>query len=35
VLNLSLEPVPGMNGGDKERLTFRMEIAALVKTTAS
>jgi len=35
VLNLSLEPVPAMNGAEKERLTFRMEIAALVKTTAS
>jgi Tfp pilus assembly protein PilO len=35
LLNLSLEPVASMNGGDKERLTFRMEIAALVKTTAS
>lgn len=35
VLNLSLEPAPQMNGGEKERLTFRMEIAALVKTTAS
>ena len=35
VLNLSLEPLPAMNGGDKERLTFRMEIAALVKNTAS
>jgi hypothetical protein len=35
VLNLSLEPVPAMNGSEKERLTFRMEIATLVKTTAS
>jgi len=35
VLNLSLEPVPAMNGGEKERLTFRMEIATLVKTPTS
>jgi len=35
VLNLSLEPVPAINGSEKERLTFRMEIATLVKTTAS
>lgn len=35
VLNLSLEPIPATSGADKERLTFRMEIAALVKNTAS
>jgi hypothetical protein len=35
VLNLSLEPIPAMNGSEKERLTFRMEIATLVKTTSS
>ncbi len=33
VLNLSLEPSPGMTGSDRERLTFRMEISALVKNT--
>jgi hypothetical protein len=32
VLNLSLEPVPSLAGADKERLAFRLEIAALVKT---
>lgn len=31
VLNLSLEPVPALVGSDKEKLAFRMEIAALVK----
>lgn len=35
VLNLSLEPVPALVGAEKERLGFRMEIAALVKTSAS
>ncbi len=35
VLNLSLEPVPAVSAADKERLAFRMEIAALVKTSAS
>lgn len=35
VLNLSLEPVPSMVGGSRERLAFRMEIATLVKNTAS
>jgi hypothetical protein len=35
VLNVSLEPVPALVGVEKERLGFRMEIAALVKTSAS
>ncbi len=35
VLNLSLEPIPAMVASEKERLAFRMEIAALVKTGAS
>ena len=35
VLNLSLEPVPAMAGAEKERLSFRMEIATLVKNNAS
>jgi hypothetical protein len=35
VLNLSLEPVPAMVGAEKERLSFRMEIATLVKNNAS
>ncbi|HZR18379.1 MAG TPA: hypothetical protein VFE51_13890 [Verrucomicrobiae bacterium] len=35
VLNVSLEPAPAMNGADHERLAFRMEIAALVKSPAS
>jgi hypothetical protein len=35
VLNLSLEPVPAMVGSEKERLSFRMEIATLVKAPAS
>jgi hypothetical protein len=35
VLNLSLEPVPAVNGADKERLAFRLEVAALVRNTAS
>lgn len=35
VLNLSLEPVPAMVASEKERLAFRMEIAALVKASAS
>ena len=35
VLNLSLEPVPSLAGNEKERLAFRMEIAALVKASAS
>jgi hypothetical protein len=33
VLNLSLEPLPSAAGPDRERLTFRLEIAALVKNT--
>jgi hypothetical protein len=32
ILNLSLEPVPALVGSDKEKLAFRMEIAALVKS---
>ncbi len=35
VLNISLEPIPALVAADKERLAFRMEIAALVKTGAS
>ena len=35
VMNLSLEPSPASAGSDKERLSFRVEIAALVKNTAS
>ena len=35
VLNLSLEPMPALSGADRERLSFRMEIAALVKSPAS
>lgn len=35
VLNLSLEPVPALVGPEKEKLSFRMELAALVKNTAS
>jgi hypothetical protein len=35
VLNLSLEPLPAMVATEKERLSFRMEIAALVKSNAS
>lgn len=35
VLNLSLEPVPALVGSDKEKLAFRMEIAALVKANPS
>lgn len=34
VLNLSLEPVPALVGGERERLAFRMEIAALVKSSS-
>lgn len=33
ILNLSLEPVPALVGSDKEKLAFRMEIAALVKSS--
>jgi Tfp pilus assembly protein PilO len=33
VLNLSLEPVPALVASEKERLAFRMEIAALVKSS--
>ena len=35
VINLSLEPNPSTSPPDKERLSFRMEIATLVKNTAS
>jgi Tfp pilus assembly protein PilO len=35
VMNLSLEPVPALVGSDKEKLAFRMEIAALVKANPS
>jgi hypothetical protein len=35
VLNLSLEPAASMNSSEHERLAFRMEIAALVKSPAS
>lgn len=35
VLNLSLEPIPAQGSAERERLAFRMEIAALVKSPAS
>jgi Tfp pilus assembly protein PilO len=35
ILNLSLEPVPALIGAEREKLAFRMELAALVKNTAS
>ena len=35
LLNLSLEPVPAQGAAEKERLSFRMEISALVKNSAS
>jgi Tfp pilus assembly protein PilO len=35
ILNLSLEPVPALVGGDKEKLAFRLELAALVKNNPS
>jgi hypothetical protein len=35
VLNLSLEPISAIVGADHEKLAFKMEIAALVKSTAS
>jgi hypothetical protein len=35
ILNLSLEPVPALVGSEKEKLAFRMELAALVKNTPS
>lgn len=35
VLNLSLEPVPALVGSEREKLAFRMEIAALVKANPS
>ena len=34
VLNLSLEPLPALVGGEREKLGFRMEIAALVKSSS-
>jgi hypothetical protein len=34
VLNISLEPVPALSGPERERLAFRMEIAALVKSAS-
>ncbi|HLH54405.1 MAG TPA: hypothetical protein VKY92_12395 [Verrucomicrobiae bacterium] len=34
ILNLTLEPIPSM-AGERERLSFRMEIATLVKNSAS
>lgn len=33
LLNLSLEPIQGATSGDRERLSFKMQIAALVKPT--
>ena len=33
LMNLSLEPIVGVGSGDKERLAFKMQIAALVKPT--
>jgi len=33
LMNLSLEPISGVASGDKERLSFKMQIAALVKPT--
>jgi hypothetical protein len=33
LLNLTLEPISGVASGDKERLSFKMQIAALVKPT--
>lgn len=35
VVNLSLEPLPSAANSDHERLSFRMEIATLVKSPAS
>lgn len=35
VINLNLEPISAMSGPDKEKLSFRMEIAALVKPGTS
>jgi hypothetical protein len=35
ILNVSLEPVSALVGNEKERLAFRMEIAALVRPGAS
>src|ERR1051326_2430139 len=31
VLNLDMEPMPSVMGGDKEKLTFKMDIVALIK----
>jgi Tfp pilus assembly protein PilO len=35
ILNLSLEPIPALVGTEKEKLAFRMELAALVKNASS
>jgi hypothetical protein len=35
VMNLDLEPTPTVMGGDREKLTFKMEIVALIKPGAS
>jgi hypothetical protein len=35
VLNLSIEPVSSLMGSDKEKLSFRLEVAALVKPGTS
>jgi hypothetical protein len=35
VLNVTMEPMPANAGSDKERLSFKMEIATLVKNNAS
>ena len=35
VLNLSLEPSSAAAGNDREKLSFKMEVAALVKPSTS
>lgn len=35
LVNLTLEPASGINAGEKENLSFKMEIATLVKPSAS
>jgi hypothetical protein len=35
VLNLTLEPAPGTTPGDREKLSFKLEVAALVKPANS
>lgn len=35
VLGLSLEPVPAISSGERERLSFRMELSMLVKSPTS